>query len=105
MQSGQQVPAGYGVTVSAPGGGFTAGAPAGAGVTVAAVDQASATSICGSLRNVGCPGQGATCGGAQPTPTQTGVIMVPPSNSGDKAMKSGSAAALVAILAWAVVAW
>lgn len=98
------MPGGYGVTVSAPGGGFTAGDGGGA-VTVGPQPVESATSICGSLRAVGCPGQGATCGGAQATPTQTDFVVVPPSNGGGKSIKDGSVAALVAILAWAVVAW
>ena len=104
LQSGQQVPAGYGVTVSAPGGGFTAGVGGGV-VTVGPQPVESATSICGSLRAVGCPGQGATCGGAQPTPTPTRFIVVPPSNKGERSVKTVSAAALLAILAGVVVAW
>ena len=74
-------------------------------MTVGPQPVESATSICGSLRAVGCPGQGATCGGAQPTPTQTELLVVPPSNKGERGVKTGSAAALVAILGWVIVAW
>ena len=68
----------------------------------------SATSICESLQQQGCPGNSQTCGGAAPTQsTQTAFIVGAPDNGADEngALGRGGMVALVGIVAWFVAAW
>lgn len=91
---------GTGLTVDAPQGGITVGGNQGQDLGVQ-----SATSICGSLRNEGCPGNGATCAGPQASPT--GFIVVnPQGGAGGLRSRGGrTVMALAVVVAWAVAAW
>ncbi len=93
---------GFGVTVEAPGGGYTV-SPSQGGVQNLGPDRA--TQVCGTLTALACPGDGATCG--EPQPSQTGFIVVNPAGGAGRgrAMGSGAMMGLAGIVAWFVVAW